>query len=83
MAAELSWGIYKNKYDVPENLITVVEQLTTIGPRRYCKMVLRQEHSSGVEGSQPVRGNLCCMGKTPQGSLHICSAVAQGHDGAN
>jgi len=46
-------------------------------------LVLRQEHSSGVEGSQPVRGNLCCMGKTPQGSLHICSVVAQGQDRAN
>lgn len=45
-------------------------------------LVLRQEHSSGVEGSQPVRGNLCCMGKTPQGSLHICSVVAQGQDRA-
>lgn len=46
-------------------------------------LVLRQEHSSGVEGSQPARGNLCCMGKTPWGSLHICSVVAQGHDRAN
>lgn len=46
-------------------------------------LVLRQEHSSGVEGSQPARGNLCCMGKTPWGSLHICSVVAQGQDRAN
>lgn len=45
-------------------------------------LVLRQEHGSGVEGSQPVRGNLCCMGKTPQGSLHIRSIVAQGQDRA-
>lgn len=32
-------------------------------------LVLRQEHSSGVEGSQPVRGNLCCMGKNSPGII--------------
>lgn len=32
-------------------------------------LVLRQEHSSGVEGSQPVRGNLGCMGKNSPGII--------------
>lgn len=45
---------------------------------------LELSSSSGVEGSRrPVRGNLCCVGgKTPRGSLHICSDVAQGWVGA-
>lgn len=43
-------------------------------------LVLRQEHSSGVEGSQPVKEDLCCL--DPQGSLHISRVVAQGQEGA-
>jgi len=46
-------------------------------------LVSRLEHCSGVEGSKPVRGDLCCMEKTPQGSLHICCVVAEGQNGAN
>lgn len=40
---------------------------------------MRQKHSSRVEGSQPVRGNLCCL--DPQRSLHIFRVVVQGQEG--